>query len=909
MPNTTRALLALAALMPLAWGFSSGTLWPRQETQDMPRPRFGPVPWGEQLGRDDFPCVKAGQIAFTFEDGPSPYTPEILGTLLRYNLRATFFMTGDFEGGGLAQPLYHELARFMYDRGHLLGSHSYRHDDLRRFTAEQVRADLLEMEAAFVEVLGVVPTYFRAPFTRCDFDGGDCLDSIRPLAYHVVDFNIDSFDNDEFADPADLVALFRETLDNSDRAVASYIVRLHDNEEATANGLFEDFIAIALDAGFELVTVGECLGDEPGNFYRNPQTGNALGDGSEPLPSPDPSASTESTVASASTSVSSSTVDATSSAAEATGAPETTGNPDTVISDAQTSTATDQEAAVTLDTLTQETLSVASTTIETAGSEDLTITETQTSTQTGADATDDPTATITPAVTGTSDVVMTSGSTPTMTQISVSSAVALTSSEQTTDVSQTTPESSLDATGSVTTTELVSQTTSATTSEEPSASQSSATTRATSETTDTGSSTPASSAAGGQGTSEASSDPGSTTIIGTNSISEVTETGSGTYTATVTGIQVTSDILGDPGTPTTSCTTSTTSCTTSTCTTTAIASTDGTATSVSSTDGRSQSSPVTTSPLDTITGGSETLDSTTQDAQTNSQYTPSSPSPTSASEMTPLSLSSSVATLDSTAGYVQTNTLEMTAPSASEFATAPSKSPSSIDGIVDSTIRESTPSVTAAPASDVTFSHPSPSVDETQTIKDQATDSNLPPSATAHLPNHIHYASDTIITHTAGATYCPSSIAQHNNGAPSPPVPTGGPQDGSAAVQEPNAHCSTCQDGAASDDSSLGSWLTMASSRAIGEQVDSQSVATSTGAVSAGGTWTYTASLSPLGTAQPSAASAAGDGAGGLPSGAETGGVGGPSAVPTRVLDAGGFAVRGSGCAVVIAVFAACMLF
>lgn len=892
MPNTTRALLALAALMPLAWGFSSGTLWPRQETQDMPRPRFGPVPWGEQLGRDDFPCVKAGQIAFTFEDGPSPYTPEILGTLLRYNLRATFFMAGDFEGGGLAQPLYHELARFMYDRGHLLGSHSYRHDDLRRFTAEQVRADLLEMEAAFVEVLGVVPTYFRAPFTRCDFDGGDCLDSIRPLAYHVVDFNIDSFDNDEFADPADLVALFRETLDNSDRAVASYIVRLHDNEEATANGLFEDFITIALDAGFELVTVGECLGDEPGNFYRNPQTGNALGDGSEPLPSPDPSASTESTVASASTSASSSNVDATSSAAEATGAPETTGNPDTVISDAQTSTATGQEATVTLDTLTQETLSVASTTIETAGLEDLTITETQTSTQAGADTTDDPTAIITPAVTGTSYVVITSDSTPTTTQISVSSAVALTSSEQTTDVSQTTPDSSLDATGSVTTTELVSQTTSATTSEEPSASQSSATTRVTSETTDTGSSTPASSAAGGQVTSEASSDPGSTTIIGTNPISEVTETGSGTYTATVTGIQATSDILDDPGTPTTNCTTST-------CSTTAIASTDGTATSVSSTDGRSQSSPVTTSPLDTITGGSETLESTSQNAQTNSQYTPSSPSPTSASDTTPLSLSSSVATLDSTAGYVQTNTLEMT---------APSKPLSSIDGIVDSTIREATPSVTAAPASDVTFSHPSPSV-ETQTTKDQVTDSNLPPSATAHLPNHIHYASDTTITHTAGATYCPSSIAEHNNGPQSSPVSTGGPQDGSVAVQEPNAHCSTCQDGVASDDSSLGSWLTVTSSRAIGEQVDSQSVATSTGAVSAGGTWTYTVSLSPLGTAQPSAASAAGDGAGGLPSGAETGGVGGPSAVPTRVLDAGGFAVRGSGCAVVITVFAACMLF
>ncbi|TLD27341.1 hypothetical protein PspLS_05125 [Pyricularia sp. CBS 133598] len=745
MPNTTGVLLAVFALIPLAWGgSSSGNLRPRQqETQDMPRSRFGPVPWGEQLGRDDFPCVNPGQIAFTFEDGPSPYTPSIVNTMLQYSLKASFFMASDYRGGGLAQPVYQDLARFMYDQGHLLGSHSYSHDDLRSFTEEEVRADLLEMEDTFVEVLGVVPTYFRPPFTECDV--GDCLVNIRPLGYHIVDFNFDSYDNDEFADPADLVTFFRDTLENADVAVASYIVRLHDNEEATANGLFEDFITIALNRGFEVVTVGQCLGDDPGNFYRNPQTGNALGDGNEPPPSPDPSTST---------SVSSSNVDPTSFAIDTTGTPETTGNSDTMISDTQTSTATGEEATITHGTLTQETLSVTFVTIDTTGSGDLTITETQTSTQAETDTTDGPVATTTPAVTGTSDVVITFDSTPTITQIPVSSAASLTISEQATDdVSQTTLESSLDATSSLVMTELVSQTTAAATS---------------------------------------------------------------------------------------------------------------------------QGSQTTTSPPGTITGSTETLDITTQDAQTSGESTPG-PSPTSASDITSLPSSSRIDVLNSTTKAVQTSTPNMTA----------------------------TPSL----ASDMTLSHPCATVDETQTIATATTTTDdQDANATAHFPNHIHYASGTTITHTAGATYCPTMAAGNGNTPQSPPMPTGVPQNSGIAGQETGGRCSRCQDGAVSKNSSLGNWLTMTSSRTIGE-VGPQSAERSIGGIQTGGGFqTHAINLSLFANPQPSAASVNADGAGDLPSGAETGGVGGSSAVPTRVLDAGGLAVRGSGCAAVLGAVLAWMV-
>ncbi|TLS28037.1 hypothetical protein PpBr36_01396 [Pyricularia pennisetigena] len=779
MPNTPRVLLVLAALAPLAWGSpSSGNLGARQlETQEMPRPTFGPVPWGEQLGRDDFPCTKPGRIAFTFEDGPSPYTASIVNTLRRYSIKAAFFMTGDFQGEGLSQPRHQGLARSMYGQGHLLGSHSYSHGDLRSFTEDEVRADLLEMEATFVEALGVVPTYFRAPFTECDV--GDCLVDIRPLRYHIVDYNVDSFDNDEFADPADLVAFFRETLAGADLAVASYIVRFHDSEEATADGLLEDFILVAADRGFEFVTVGECLGDDPGNFYRNSQTGNALGSGEELPASPIPS-SAEPTAAPASTSFSSSSVEPGSSASETAGAPEVTGNPGTMISDTQTSTAAGQEATVTPETLTRETLSVASTTVDTAGSEDSTITATQTSAQTETDTRDGSAATSTPTVTGTSDLVITSDGTTTITQTSLSGTVTLTSSEQTTeDVSQTALGSSVDATRGLVTTLLVSQTTGVATSEESPASQSLIATSTASETTSIGSGMPASSVVDGQVTSEALSDPGIITSTGTGT---GTGTGFRTSTASVTDSWLPSETVSDSDTPSaTISTTVSTTCTTATCVSTTIMSSDETAKSATSTDGESESGPTATLHPGTGTGGIETLDRTTQDAQTTSRNVQGS-SPTSASDTTSLPAATRV------------------------------ESPG------DDATQANTP---AAPSSPTCGPETTPS------------------SAAAHPPNHVHYASGTTVTHSAGATRCPRTTG---DAAPQPATMWAG----GAPASDDGKHA------------------------------------------------VYAAGM-PLVGARPAAAGVAGLGVGGLSSGAGAGGGGGSTVAPTRVLDAGGFALGGSG--------------
>ncbi len=64
-------------------------------------------------------------VSITFDDGPDPFTTEPLLALLdRHGVKATFFVLGKKAA---AHP---QLIKEILKKGHLLGNHSYRHDNL-----------------------------------------------------------------------------------------------------------------------------------------------------------------------------------------------------------------------------------------------------------------------------------------------------------------------------------------------------------------------------------------------------------------------------------------------------------------------------------------------------------------------------------------------------------------------------------------------------------------------------------------------------------------------------------------------------------------------------------------------------------------------------------------------------------
>jgi peptidoglycan/xylan/chitin deacetylase (PgdA/CDA1 family) len=100
------------------------------------------------------------EVALTFDDGPHPpYTGQILDTLERYGIPATFFCIG-LNAGGRTE----EVARIREQR-HGLGNHTWSHP----FLPELSRAQLSEQIARTAETIaeasgGPAPALFRPPY-------------------------------------------------------------------------------------------------------------------------------------------------------------------------------------------------------------------------------------------------------------------------------------------------------------------------------------------------------------------------------------------------------------------------------------------------------------------------------------------------------------------------------------------------------------------------------------------------------------------------------------------------------------------------------------------------------------------------------------------------------------------------
>lgn len=155
---------------------------PGKDTSSVPRPRFGNVPYGTEIVH----CTVPGKVALTFDDGPGPYTAELLDILKANGVRATFFLVGDSpDRGEIEDPTenWTALVKRMHADGHHIGSHTWTHADLSAVGAAQRHDEVIKNEMALIDILGFFPAYLRPPYTRCP---ADCMSELGALGYHVV---------------------------------------------------------------------------------------------------------------------------------------------------------------------------------------------------------------------------------------------------------------------------------------------------------------------------------------------------------------------------------------------------------------------------------------------------------------------------------------------------------------------------------------------------------------------------------------------------------------------------------------------------------------------------------------------------------------------------------------------------
>ena len=113
---------------------------------------------GEDASGQEDPNEGLKKVYLTFDDGPSIYTRDILDVLKRYNVKATFFVTG------MNSEQYGDFYQEILDDGHSLGIHTYSHvyNDVYE-SLDSFIEDFEKMRNLIYEKTGEKITLYRFP--------------------------------------------------------------------------------------------------------------------------------------------------------------------------------------------------------------------------------------------------------------------------------------------------------------------------------------------------------------------------------------------------------------------------------------------------------------------------------------------------------------------------------------------------------------------------------------------------------------------------------------------------------------------------------------------------------------------------------------------------------------------------
>lgn len=99
-------------------------------------------------------------LYLTFDDGPTPSTPDLLAELERYDARATFFLQGRYAR---EMP---DLTRTHVEAGHVVGNHTYAHPDAWRTPEDVVLDELDQTQTLLTDLTDRPVRWMRPPYGR-----------------------------------------------------------------------------------------------------------------------------------------------------------------------------------------------------------------------------------------------------------------------------------------------------------------------------------------------------------------------------------------------------------------------------------------------------------------------------------------------------------------------------------------------------------------------------------------------------------------------------------------------------------------------------------------------------------------------------------------------------------------------
>lgn len=113
---------------------------------------------GYYLGKDE------KKLYLTFDCGyENGYTHEILKTLKKYDVKATFFITGHYLTSST------DIVKEMVNDGHIIGNHTYHHKHFTNESTSEMLEDIRKLEDKYQDLIGSEsPSFVRPPAGEFD---------------------------------------------------------------------------------------------------------------------------------------------------------------------------------------------------------------------------------------------------------------------------------------------------------------------------------------------------------------------------------------------------------------------------------------------------------------------------------------------------------------------------------------------------------------------------------------------------------------------------------------------------------------------------------------------------------------------------------------------------------------------
>ena len=133
-------------------------------------------------------CVQRDQkmLAISFDAAwGNEDTQQLIDILGKYNVKATFFVVGDWV------DKYPESVKALHDAGHEVMNHSNSHAHMSQLSSEAIVADVEACNDKIEAVTGVRPTLIRPPYGEYD---NNVITSIRSIGMEPIQWDVDSLD-------------------------------------------------------------------------------------------------------------------------------------------------------------------------------------------------------------------------------------------------------------------------------------------------------------------------------------------------------------------------------------------------------------------------------------------------------------------------------------------------------------------------------------------------------------------------------------------------------------------------------------------------------------------------------------------------------------------------------------------